>query len=315
MAAMQIYHELMPIAAPHGSAVALGFFDGVHLGHRNVLRAAVEWASENGCTAAAFTFRLPAGGMRRGGGRILSTPQKRARIAALGITDYLDPPFESFRALTPEEFVERVLAGCFGARAVFCGDNFTFGAKAAGTVPLLRTLCGQRDIAVHVVPMAQYGGETVSSTRIRAALTGGDIAAVNAMLGAPYAIDWPVTHGRGIGTSRLGTPTLNQNYPAGTAMPASGVYLTRIFLDGKWRPAATGIGPRPTVEGPGAAVTCETYVPDFTGDAYGKSPVLEFCQWYALVQKFNTIEELRALILTAAAASKALFGAENAEKV
>ena len=96
--------------------------------------------------------------------------------------------------------------------------------------------------------MAQYGGQTVSSTRIRAALEEGRIEDANAMLGAPYCIDWPVRHGKGIGTSKLGKPTINQNYPADALQPCTGVYLTRIWLDGRWWPSATGIGRRPTVD-------------------------------------------------------------------
>ena len=106
-----------------------------------------------------------------------------------------------------------MLVGCFNAKQLFCGDNFTFGARAAGNVERLRELCAPLGIGVHIVPMAQYGGQTVSSTRIRAALEEGRLDDANAMLGTPYAIDWPVVHGKGIGSGKLGTPTLNQNYP------------------------------------------------------------------------------------------------------
>ena len=210
---MHILNTVAPIAAPGGSAVALGYFDGVHLGHRRVLGAAADCARRRGLTAAAFTFSLP-GSNKLKGGRILSAEQKHARIAALGIAEYMEPPFEEFRSLSPEDFVQKLLVDCFHAREVFCGDNFTFGARAAGNVETLRRLCGPLGIAVNIVEMAQYGGRTVSSTRIRAALEEGRIEDANAMLGVPYAIDWPVCRGKGIGTSRLGRPTINQNYPA-----------------------------------------------------------------------------------------------------
>ena len=140
--------------------------------------------------------------------------QKHARIESLGIEQYLEPPFEAFRDLSPEDFVRKVLVECFGARAVFCGNNFTFGARAAGNVERLRALCDPLGISVQIVPMAQYGSQAVSSTRIRAALEEGRLDDANAMLGAPYAIDWTITHGKGIGTSRLGTPTVNQKLSA-----------------------------------------------------------------------------------------------------
>ena len=187
---MQIYQSLTPIHAPQGSAVALGYFDGVHCGHRAVLGAAVECARAGGLTAAAFTFELPASSTLKGG-RILSLPQKHARVASLGIEEYQEAPFDEFRALTPEDFVQKVLVGCFNAKQLFCGDNFTFGARAAGNVERLRELCAPLGIGVHIVPMAQYGGQTVSSTRIRAALEEGRLDDANAMLGAS---DTVITH-------------------------------------------------------------------------------------------------------------------------
>ena len=310
---MQIYQSLTPICAPHGSAVALGYFDGVHCGHRAVLGETVDCARANGLTAAAFTFELPAGSTLKGG-RILSLAQKHARVASLGIEQYQEAPFDAFRSLTPEDFVQKVLVDCFRARELFCGDNFTFGARAAGNVEQLCALCAPLGIGVHIVPMAQYGGQTVSSTRIRAALEEGRIADANAMLGAPYAIDWPVVHGKGIGSGKLGTPTLNQNYPAAALQPCAGVYLTRSYLDGQWMPAATGSGKRPTVDSSAdAAVTCETFVPDFSGDVYGQQPVLEFHKYYCPVRKFNSLDELAALIHRAADDSKAYFAEKQGE--
>ena len=308
---MQIYQTLTPVATTGGCAVALGYFDGVHCGHRMVLGSAVRYASENGLDAAAFTFELP-GNQTLKGGRILSPAQKHARMESLGIQQYLEPPFEAFRDLSPEDFVQKVLVDCFRAKAVFCGKNFTFGARAAGDVEMLHTLCEPLGIVVHIVPMAQYGAQAVSSTRIRAALEEGRLDDANAMLGAPYAIDWKVTHGKGVGTSRLGTPTVNQNYPPDALQPCTGVYLTRIWLENRWWPSATGIGRRPTVDASAdAAVTCETYVPDFSGDLYGQNPVLEFHRYLCPVRKFRTLQELSDLIRHAARDSKAYFAAQT----
>lgn len=308
---MQIFHTMAPVTDTRGCAVALGYFDGVHCGHRMVLGGAVRYADENNLAPAAFTFELP-GNQTLKGGRILSPTQKHVRVASLGIQQYLEPPFEAFRDLSPEDFVEKVLVECFHAKAVFCGNNFTFGARAAGNVELLHALCEPRGIAVHIVPMAQYGAQAVSSTRIRAALEEGRLDDANAMLGAPYAIDWTVTHGKGVGTSRLGTPTVNQNYPPDALQPCAGVYLTRIRLQDRWWPAATGIGKRPTVDdSANAAVTCETYVPDFSGNLYGQNPVLEFHRYLCPVRKFHNLQELSDLIRRAARESKAYFAAQT----
>ena len=307
---MHILTTLAPIDAPHGSAVALGFFDGVHLGHRTVLGAAVDYAAAHGLTAAAFTFSLPADHPLKGG-RIFPDREKHRRVAELGITEYQEAPFADFCALSPEDFVRKVLVGCFAARAVFCGDNFTFGAKAAGNVALLQALCAANGIETRVVEMAQYQGQVVSSTRIRAALEDCRIQDANAMLGQPYAIDWPVGHGKHVGTSRLGTPTINQNYPAGALEPGCGVYLTRIWLDGRWYPSATGIGRRPTVDAAGAPITCETYVPDFSGDVYGRRPRLEFHRYLCPIRKFDSMQALSDLIRDAARQSQAYFAART----
>ena len=166
---LRLIPAIRPVDAPQGSAVALCYFDGVHLGHRAVIGAAVRAAGRSSLCPAVFTFELPAGNTLKGG-RILSPAIKHARMKALGVHRVMEPPFTEFCNLSPEQFVDEVLVRCLNARAVFCGDNFTFGAQAAGDVPRLQALCAARGIAVHVVDMAEYAGKTVSSTRIRAAL-------------------------------------------------------------------------------------------------------------------------------------------------
>ena len=309
---MQIYPSMSPLqlGGKQGSAVALGYFDGIHIGHRTVICGAVDWAQAHGAAAALFTFKLP-GGSKIKGRRLYSVEEKRRIVAGLGVEHYLVPTFADIMSMTPEQFVRGLVADC-RARAFFCGENFTFGARAAGDPALLQKLCQPLGVEVHILPMAQFEGRPVSSTRIRAALEEGRLDDANAMLGAPYAIDWQVTHGKGIGSSRLGTPTVNQNYPPDALQPCTGVYLTRIRLEDRWWPAATGIGRRPTVDDSAkAAVTCETYVPDFSGDLYGQAPVLEFHRYLCPVRKYPTLEDLAALIHRAAEDSKIYFAAQT----
>ena len=222
----------------------------------------------------------------------------------------MEPPFEDVCGFSPEEFVEKILHRGFKARAVFCGDNFTFGKKAAGNVEMLRELCAPLGIRVQVVPMATYEGQLVSSTRIRAALAGGDIPAVNAMLGRPYRIDFAVRHGKGLGRT-LGFPTINQIYPTGFAEPKYGIYITRVKVNGQWYAGATGFGTRPTVNTTGEGATCETFIPDFSGQLYGEEPELEFYEYIAPSRKFDTLEELTACVNDAAAKAKAYFAARG----
>lgn len=294
-----------------GSCVALGYFDGVHLGHRLVLARAVQEARARGCLAAVFTFAPPANGSVKGKA-ILTPAEKLRRMESLGIEAVLCPPFEAFCALSPEEFVDTVLIGCFGAKAVFCGENFTFGRGRAGNADTLRSLCAARGIAAETLPLMESGGAPVSSSRIRALLAGGDIPAANALLGEAYCIGLPVRHGRRLGRT-LGFPTINQVYPAGMLLPRQGVYITRVLLDGRWQPGATGLGTRPSVEGggAGAGVTCETFIPDFAGELYDSAVRVRFCKFLWPTQKYDSLEALTAMVNRAARAAREWEDAGN----
>lgn len=304
---MQIYSQLEPLALgrAEGTAVAMGYFDGIHIGHRAVIGGAVQWAEAHGAAPALFTFRLPVEN-RMKGKRLLSTRDKHALIESLGVQHYLTPDFEDIKGLTPEQFVQRILE-CTRARALFCGENFTFGARAAGDPETLRELCAPLGVEVMVLPMAQFEGKPVSSTRIRTALEGGDIPAANAMLGMPYAIRFAVHHGAGLGRT-LGVPTINQLYPEGFQLPRFGIYVTRTRIGDVWYPSATGLGTRPTVNSDASKVTCETFIPGFSGDLYGTDPVVEFHAYLSPSKKFDTLDELRDCINRAAQRAQQYFG-------
>ena len=303
---MQIYSQLAPLEVDpsKGTAVAMGFFDGIHIGHRAVIEGAVRWARAHGAAPAVFTFGLPTENKMKGK-RLLSTADKHAFIESLGVEHYLCPEFEQIKGMSPEQFVLGIVRDCH-ARALFCGENFTFGAKAAGNPALLKKLCAPLGVEVVVVPMAQFEEKPVSSTRIRTALEGGDIPAANAMLGMPYAIRFAVHHGAGLGRT-LGVPTINQIYPAGFQMPRFGIYITRTKIGDQWYPSATGLGTRPTVNADETKVTCETFIPDFSGDLYGTDPVVEFHVYLSPSKKFETLDQLRDCINHAAQRAKEYF--------
>ena len=303
---MQIYSQLVPLEVDpsKGTAVAMGFFDGIHIGHRAVIEGAVRWAGAHGAAPAVFTFGLPTENKMKGK-RLLSTADKHALIESLGVEHYLCPEFEQIKGMSPEQFVLGIVRDCH-ARALFCGENFTFGAKAAGNPDLLKKLCAPLGVEVVVVPMAQFEEKPVSSTRIRTALEGGDIPAANAMLGMPYAIRFAVHHGAGLGRT-LGVPTINQIYPNGFQMPRFGIYITRTKIGDQWYPSATGLGTRPTVNADETKVTCETFIPDFSGDLYGTDPVVEFHAYLSPSKKFETLDQLRDCINHAAQRAKEYF--------
>lgn len=286
------------------TAVALGYFDGVHLGHRRVLESARRAAAKNGWQSGVFTFCF-SGENPIKGASILSAAERRRRIADCGIDLYYCPTYESFKDLEPEAFVEEVLIGKMNAKAVFTGDNFTFGKGGRGNVALLGELCRARGLTHTVVEMQAEEGTLVSSTRIRALLAAGETAHANRLLGAPYAVTLPVEPGKQIGTSKLGFPTINQRYPAGMLQPREGVYVSSAEVHGVRYPAATGLGARPTVGGDG--VTCESFLIGFSGDLYGETVRIELLDYIEPTRKYETLEELRQCIANAAEKSRAYF--------
>ena len=196
---MQIYSQLAPLAlgGAHGSAVAMGFFDGIHIGHRAVINGAVEWAKAHGAAPAVFTFRLPTENKMKGK-RLLSTEDKHALIASLGVEHYLCPDFEEIKAMTPEQFVLGIIRDC-NARALFlrrelhlrCQGGRHTGAAASALCAAGRG--GRRPADGYSLRRSLF-----PPPAIRTALEGGDIPAANAMLGMPYAIRFTVHHGRAL---------------------------------------------------------------------------------------------------------------------
>ena len=310
---MQIYAHLEQLPPEeNGCAVAMGYFDGLHIGHRAVIDAAIRWARAHAAAPAVFTFSLPRGDTLKGG-RLLDTDYKHHLAEQMGVRYYTAPAFAEFRALSPEAFVAE-LAEKMHARALCCGENFTFGAGAAGNVPLLRGLCAARGIELIVAPTAEFEGKAVSSTRIRTALAGGDIPAVNAMLGQPYTIRFPVQHGQGLGHT-LGFPTINQIFPEEYQLPRGGIYITRTCIDGRSWPSATGLGSRPTVSSDASHITCETFIPDFHGMLYGETPAVSFYAYLSPERRFSSLAELQACIRDAAARARQYFAEESHKTV
>ncbi len=303
---MQLYSQIEPLQLQTGAgcAVAMGFFDGLHVGHHVVIQTAVDWANAHAAMPALFTFELPHKNNLKGK-RLMRSGEKHAAIAAMGIAHYIEPAFADIKDYSPEAFVD-LLIKTLDVRLFVCGENFTFGAKAAGNVALLQSLCAARGVQVLAVPLAQYQGDVVSSTRIRAALAAGDIPQANAMLGAPYSIQFEVQHGRGLGKT-LGVPTINQIYPDGFQLPKFGIYITHTCIGGVWYPSATGLGTRPTVNTDESIITCETFIPNFEGDLYGATPVLAFYEYLCESKRFDSLDELKACIQNAAQATLQYF--------
>ena len=287
----------------HPTAVALGLFDGLHRGHRAVIGQAVSCAPA--LRPAVFTFTFDGEATKPDFANILTHTRKLDILRRLGAELVCEPPFSSFRELSPRDFFEEILVKRLRAAAIFCGEDYRFGKNAAGDAALLRRFCAEAGVRFHLVAPLLDGGEPVSSTRIRRLLRDGEMAEAARLLGEPYIIDYPVSHGRQLGR-KMGYPTINQLYPAGDLLPRSGVYAAAAFAGGSWHPAVTNVGVKPTLGGTDAP-SAETTLLDFDGDLYGQRVPVAFFTFLRPEQRFDSVELLFEQVARDAKQSARLF--------
>ena len=275
---------------------ALGFFDGVHIGHAALLRACHTLAEERGCKAGVVTFGShPDALVHHQTPVLINSPRDRELL--LREKFHMDPvvtlPFdEKTRAMPWEEFLE-LLQREYGAAGFVCGDDFHFGYKGQGNASLLSDWCAQRGLPWAVVPEQTLDGIRVSSTYIRSQIETGDMATAVRFLGHPHILRGTVVHGKALGRT-LGIPTANLRLIPGMVVPRFGVYACRCVIDGEVYPAVTNVGTRPTVEG--QSVTVEPWILDYEGDLYGREITLEFYYFIRPEKKFPSLEALQAEI-------------------
>ena len=273
---------------------ALGFFDGVHLGHQALLKACCDLAAERNCETAAITFSahpqslfLPAPPV------LLSTGADRERLLkAYGIryVHTLQVNAETM-GQSWEAFLEQLLE--LGAAGFVCGDDFRFGHRGTGNAEKLRQFCEERNLPCIVVGEQTLNGKRISSTLIRSRIDSGDMESATRYLGHPHVLTGTVVHGRKLGRT-LGFPTANLRIPEAVAVPKFGVYACRAVIDGQSYPAVTNVGTRPTVEGSG--ITVEPWILDFQGDLYDRQIRLEFYRFLRPEMKFPDLSGLQAQI-------------------
>ncbi|MDQ3785229.1 MAG: riboflavin biosynthesis protein RibF, partial [Actinomycetota bacterium] len=262
-----------------GTSVVIGTFDGVHLGHRRLIEAAVGRARSGGWVSACVTWdRHPTQTLAPAKVPALITPlaRKQELLAELGLDRLVVLAFdESFRAWTPERFVTEVLVEGLGARAVGVGRGFRFGHRAAGDTALLKRLGECQGFRVDAGDLLEVGGSPVSSTRVRVAIAAGDLAGARRLLGRPWDLDGVVLRGDRRGTW-LGYPTANVEMDPALAQPPTGVYAGRAGTDGAWFTAAVNVGINPTFASAGPVrPRLEAYLVGFSGDLYGRSVRIE----------------------------------------
>lgn len=280
---MRLYLSLEQADEPPdaGRVVAIGVFDGVHLGHQRILRQAVEQATTVGAVSTAVTFYPhPEAVVRpRSAPRMLtSLERKAALLEALGLDEVVVVRFdEGFARLSPESFCRAVLSDHLGARVVLVGENFRFGHRGAGTAADLAEYGSTHGFEVRSVPLVEEDGETISSTRIRRLLGAGQVREAARLLGRPHRVEGTVASGAGRGKG-LDAPTANLPADKDTALPRSGVYASLSTVDGAdVHPSVTSVGTNPTFER-SKKIRIETLLLDYSGDLYGRHLAVDFVQ-------------------------------------
>ena len=279
--------------------IALGFFDGVHLGHGALLRRAVEEAKKRGCESAVFTFDRPPKEVITGVPcPLINSPEDRAALVKrlYGIDEMLMVPFDDEMRTTPwDRFVTDILVGRYGAVHLVAGHDHHFGHKNQGSPELLREKCGELGLGCDIIPAVTIGGVTVSSTHIRKLLEEGGVETARAFLGHPHVLTQTVGHGRRLGRT-IGVPTANLVAPPHVLLPKRGVYAAKVTLpDGRAFGGVTNVGIRPTVNH-GQDVTVEPWILDFDGDLYGQKLRVEFFRRLRDERKFESLEALKTQI-------------------
>ena len=281
---------------PEGTAVALGTFDGVHVGHRALMSRAMQDATERGLSSAVLTWdRHPVATLRPGSEPPLLTSLERKLelIGSLGIDVVAVLAFDiELSRWSPERFATEVLARGLGARSAWVGAGWRFGHRAAGDVATLESLGARLGFRAHGMGLAELAGAPVSSSRARAAVASGDLALARALLGRPFDLEGTVVHGDHRGRS-LGYPTANLAVDERLVAPPRGVYAGEAFVGGHGYKAAINLGVNPTFGGDESErPRVEVYLLDFDDDIYGRVLRVSFHRRLRDERRFSSVAEL-----------------------
>lgn len=297
--------ELMPGKV----CLAIGVFDGIHLGHKQIIRQTINDARQHEASAVIVTFdqhpnaivapdRVPP--------LIYSLPQKVRTIESLGADALLEIPFDrEFSQQTGETFIRSLARDLGQIHSICVGADFVFGCKRSGNVPLLRQLGKELNFQVHGLAAVALDGQTVSSTRIRDAIRAGDFDAASQMLGRAYSIAGKVIHGDQLG-HKLGFPTANLD-TTGMLLPPNGVYAAKARVGDKTLRSVLNIGIRPTIQNPTPAPRGEVHLLDFAGELYGQEMEVTFANKLRDEQKFPSVKALLEQIQKDVATARAAF--------
>lgn len=269
----------------NGVAVALGMFDGVHLGHQSVIKN----ATDSGLKSVAITFSsLPF----KTGGWLMTKEQKEEELKSLGIDEVFFLDFCEVCDMEPDEFLSYITK-LYPIKKLCCGFNYRFGRRAMGDTAFLETYCSENGIEFCLSPMVSAFDTAISSSYIRSLISNGDIAKATELLTRPFSFKAKVSKGDQRGRT-IGFPTANQVYPDDLVTPKFGVYKTKVLVDGKEYIGVTNIGLRPTYRND--FVTAETFIKDYSEDCYGKEIEIVLLDFIRRERKFDSIDTLKAAI-------------------
>ena len=268
--------------------IALGFFDGMHLGHRMLLARAKRYAEKMKLPFGVFTFKTDSD-IKKGEGRIYSDKARASLIESEGVDFMISADFSDLAEMSPEKFVTDVLIGGIKARVAVAGFNYRFGKDARGDAQMLSELMRADGGDALICEGYKVNGDVVSATEIRELLLSGEIEKANLLLGAPYRITGTVNHGRGVG-SGMGFPTVNTSVKNGMINPKNGVYRTAVVIDGKIFTAITNVGVCPTFEK--REIHHETYIIGYNGDLYDRDIEIYFLNYLREEIAFSSEKQL-----------------------
>ena len=273
---------------------ALGFFDGVHLGHQELLKACLKLAKSGGCKAGVVTFSSHPDTLVSGKTpALINTMEDRRRLLMqYGMDTVVCLPFDQALMATPwQDFLDGLVAK--DAAGFVCGDDFRFGYRGQGNAALLADYSKEAGLPCTIVPERLVDGVRVSSTHIRSLLEQGNMEEAVRFLGHPHLLTGEVVSGQKLGRT-IGIPTANLILPEDLVVPKKGVYACKVYLDSEAYLAVTNVGSRPTVEGQG--ITVESWILDFDGDLYGKKITVEFFAFLRPEEKFENLSALQTQI-------------------
>ena len=290
------------------NAVALGNFDGLHLGHAKLIE---EITRHEDTDSYVYTFtthpRRIIMNDPHSPRSIITNEQKVEILSKMGVGHVCFEDFERVRDMSPSEFVKDVLIDTLKSDIVVCGFNFNFGKKGSGNSEFLKEELSKYGAECIVVSSVKNNDVSISSTRVRTLIEAGSVDEAAKLMGRPFTLRRPVLHGRMFGR-KLGIPTINQKFADDSVMPSNGVYVCRVIIDGVEYPGVCDVGTKPTVSG--KELLAETHIIGFEGDLYGRTVDVAFLKRLRSEKKFADTDELKRVIENDIAVAKGYFGIE-----